>query len=113
MNIFTPTKERIIKLPDKIITKRKAMFPGYIFVETETKAEDFGFFIYRSKYYLQKILKVVRYGRSFDIAMRDEERKFLETIMNKERCVAASGGIIEGDRTVITEEPLVGQEGIS
>lgn len=112
MNVFTPTKERIIKLSNKITTRRKAMFPGYLFVETETKAEDFGYFIYRSRLYLQKLLKIVSYGTLFDIAMKDEERKFLEAIMNKERCVAASEGIIVGDRTIITEGPLVGQEGI-
>jgi transcriptional antiterminator NusG len=112
MEIFTPTREKIIKLPDRIMVQKKAMFPGYLFVETGTRAEDFGFFVYRSKFYLQKILKVVRYGASFDIAMKEEERKALEAIMDQGRCVAASRGIIVGDRTMITEGPLMGQEGI-
>ena len=88
------------------------MFPGYLFIETDMSIEDFGYFIYRSKYYLQKILKVLRYGISFDIAIKDEERKFLETLMNKERCVEASKGIIEGDRILVTEGALMGQESI-
>ena len=112
LNIFTPTKERILKLPGQIKTEKKILFPGYLFIETEMKAEDFGYFIYRSKYYLQKILKVVRYGTSFDIAMKDDERIILEMLLNKERCVEASKGIIQGDRVIITEGALMGHESV-
>ena len=112
INIFIPSKEQIIKLPNQIIKVRRALFPGYLFVETEIKAEDFSKIIYRSKYYLQKIVRVVRYGTSYDIAMREEERRILETIMSKERCIEASNGIIEGDRIIITEGALLGQESI-
>jgi transcriptional antiterminator NusG len=111
-NIFIPTKERIIKLPSQIKKERKAMFPGYMFIETDANTEDFGYIIYRSKYYLQKILKILRYGISFEIAIKGEERKVIESLMNKERCVEASKGIIDGDRVIITGGALMGQESI-
>ena len=112
MNIFIPSKEQFIKLPSQIIKSSKALFPGYLFVETNLKAEDFRKIIYRSRYYLQKILRVVHYGTAYDIVMRGEERRILEMIMNKEHCIEASNGIIVGDRIIITEGALMGQESI-
>jgi transcriptional antiterminator NusG len=110
--MFVPTRERIIKLPGVVKKECKPIFPGYLFIETDMSTPDFIGHIRKVRWDLQKILKPLRYGESHEYAVFDGERRLLDALLNKARCIEASVGIIKGDRVIITEGPLVGQESI-
>jgi len=112
---YVPMYEfRFRKAGQKIIEKKR-WFPGYIFFESAMNGLDFYLtvkpYITRSDY----ALKLLRYGdeninESFE--MKDDESKVLLKLLDDERCVKMSVGLIEGSKIIINTGPLIGFEGL-
>lgn len=92
--------------------RRRALFPGYVFLETDMPPhmflKEFSQYIYDSP----DIIRLLRYGASGNIALDDEERRRFEFLFKDRRCFEHSEGYIEGDKIIVTAGPLVGHEGL-
>lgn len=90
---------------------KRPLFPGYVFIETNMPSNEFrsGFLdvIYNST----EIIKLLRYGDSDEIAIREEERRRFEFLFRGKRCIEHSIGVIIGDKIIIQGGGLVGMEG--
>lgn len=92
--------------------RRRALFPGYVFFETDMPSDvflkEFSQYIYDSP----DIIRLLRYGASGNIALDDGERRRFEYLFKGKRCFEHSEGYIEGDKIIVTAGPLVGHEGL-
>ncbi len=79
---------------------KKVLFPGYFFVDTE-KIRDVAEELAR----IDRFTKLLRNAEEI-APIRDEEQKFLRSMMNEAHVVECSQGMIIGDRVCITEGPL-------
>lgn len=90
---------------------KRPLFPGYVFIETNMPAK-----VFRSEFseYIknsEEIIRLLKYGDSDDIALRDEERQRFEFLLKGKRCLEHSTGFIVGDKITITGGTLAGHEG--
>ena len=88
------------------------MFPGYVFIES----------VFENAIFFEKIknfhmdtnsnIKLLSYGDSKEYALREEERILLFSLFSEEKTLEASTGVIQGDKVIITDGPLIGRESI-
>lgn len=88
------------------------MFPGYVFLKSDLKPVDF----LRSSHHFvnadKDVIRILRYGNSDEIALREDERAALLRFCNNDHCIESSMGFIEGDRFYIDSGPMVGMESV-
>lgn len=104
--------QTLFRKKGKVKKEINAAFPGYIIMASEIGNDDF---LLRSRECLRKskyTLKLLRYGESYQVVMREEERAAIESIWQGENCMETSAGFVEGDHIVITEGPFVGRESV-
>lgn len=106
---FVPSYERLFKISGTVKKELKALFPGYVFIESEVLEQEFLKIIGDLIHISNNIISILRYSDT-EIAMRESERRVLFNLWNPEHCIAASIGIIEGDKIHITKGPLKGYE---
>ena len=91
--------------------QKRPLFPGYVFVETNMPSDVFQTTFFDAICYSTDIIRLLRYGLSGDIALRQDERHRFEFLLKGRRYIKHSIGYIEGDRIIITYGPLLGMEG--
>lgn len=102
---FLPKYERAKKVDGQWTNIQTLLFPGYLFLVSDKPEE------------LQTQLKSVpEFAKVLGdddgpIPLYDEEVKFLENCMNKEKVVEMSTGYIEGDSLMITDGPMKDYKG--
>ncbi len=115
LTIFCPESEKYYKDKSaRVLGKtyqRRPLFPGYVFVETNMPSNLFRITVYDIVYNSSDIIRLLTYGGSDEIAIKQEERIRLEYLLKGKRCVEHSIGYIEGDQIKITGGPLMGLEG--
>lgn len=115
IDVFCPESEKFYNSKkDRILGRqylRRPMFANYVFVETNMPALEFRSAVYDIIYNSSDIIRLLTYGGSGEIAIKQEERIRLEYLLKDKRCVEHSIGYIEGDNIVITCGPLMGREG--
>ena len=99
-NLFIPLIELKKRYHQKWNSVKKIMFPGYVFVETE-QIEKFAEKMQDVKCF-SKLLK----AEDKILTVTEEEKHFLESIMDENYCVNYSQGFIVGENVVITEGVL-------
>lgn len=109
---FVPMLETLFKRAGKVKKEIKPMFPGYVFIETEADYQDFCGDIKRLTYISDDMYRVLKYGDSFEYALRENEKRELLKLCNDDFCIEASTGVIVGDRVYINEGGLIGMESI-
>lgn len=110
---FVPLLEEYHKYANgKVEKKVKAMFPGYVFVETELGSIDFRKCIRNYLYKSNTAIKILKYGDSYEIAVREHEKEGLLALCNQDYRVEASKGIMVGDKVFVTEGALKGHESV-
>ena len=109
---FIPMTQNKVKFSGKVKKEKKAMFPGYVFIETNISSVEFKSAIYSARFYVKDIIRILRYGRTFDIVVKESEREMLTGLLNNTYCVESSVGIIVGDKVYVSEGPLMGRESI-
>lgn len=90
--------------------RRRPLFPGYVFVETNLTASKFLTVFNQFIYDSADIIKLLRYGDAGEIAVTLEERRRFEYLFKGKRCLEHSQGFIVGDKIIIENGPLIGQE---
>jgi len=92
--------------------KKKPLFPGYVFVETELYASDFLEELDKGGYKCSKVIKLLRHGpNDYDIAVKEDTQLFLTLLWGKKKCIGTSSGYIDGKKIIINRGILRGQEG--
>lgn len=108
---FIPLQERLFKISGSIKKEIKPLFPGYVFIESETSSQEF---IKNIKIFISissDIISILRYADN-SFAMRYAERQMLLSLCNEDHCIESSSGIIVGERVHITDGPLKDRESI-
>lgn len=102
---FIPYYEEKKRIQGKWIIKKNILFPGYIFVVTETLEQ-----LYEQ---LKKVIGLTKLiGTGDDIVpLKEKEIEFLQRFGGEEQIVAMSEGIIEQSQVIIKSGPLEGMEG--
>lgn len=104
-NCFIPYYEEKKHIRGEWTTKKKVLFPGYVFLVSE-KIEDL----------FEKLKIVIGYTRLLGagdtiVPLKQEEVEFLKNFGGEEQVVPVSCGVIEGGKTMILSGPLKGMEG--
>lgn len=92
--------------------RRRPLFPGYVFVETNMPSDsfkrEFSAYIYNSA----DIIRMLRQGASGEISLPPDERMRFEFLLKGKRCLEHSVGYIAGDKVHVECGPLAGMEGM-
>lgn len=107
---FIPMKEKIYRVDGKVEKVKEILFPGYIFVQTEMDQATFNEKIYNCKSQGIGIIKELSYrGQSIE-ALKEDEKRFIEKLLGSNHIIKQSIGMIENDKVIIMEGPLIGLE---
>lgn len=111
LEAFCPESEKYYKdkqyrIMGKIYQKRP-LFPGYVFIETNMPSDIFQSEFYDVIYNSTDIIRLLRYGASSQIALRQEERRRFEYLFKGKRCIEHSVGYFDSDKIIITGGPLL------
>jgi len=110
---FIPSIEIFHKYTNRCIQKEnEIMFPGYVFIESNLGSVIFVGMINKFINYHYAPLKLLKYGNSCEFAMSKCEKSLLLSFYNKDSCIEASTGLIQGDKTTVIHGPLRGRENI-
>jgi transcriptional antiterminator NusG len=109
---FIPTIEMPFKKHGEVRYEIRLMFPGYVFMETDMPNDEFVVLANTCARRSGHILKLLRYGDEYEeTALRDVERKALETLWGNGDChIAMSFGTLQDKKLVVTKGPLMGME---
>lgn len=105
-DIYYPEIEDKKKFHGKWHVIKKKMFPGYIFIETCDVEK-----LWCALREVPKLTKLIGAGTE-PVALSSEEVSFLMRTTGDDHVAEVSVGFIEGDKLVVTEGPLKGQEGL-
>ena len=103
---FIPQKKECRKYHGSWTVIEKALFPGYLFLETEQVE---GIFFDLKK--LPQFAKVLQTGEAF-VPVTEEEERLIRHLLGGSDSVDISVGIIENQQVRITAGPLQGLEGM-
>ena len=104
-DIFILRFNRAKKYYGKWHKESKVMFPGYMFIDSDTPTD-----VYEE---LRKVPELTRVlGRDVDEFVPIEKNKeiLFSSMVNDNHEIDISHGLIEGDRIIITDGPLEGKE---
>lgn len=107
---FTPTMERIHKKQGAYQKIVVPMFPNYIFIISELDQKDFNEELRKLKQLKSGIIKQLTYDNDGTSALLPEEKDLLESLMDDCYLIRHSVGMMEGDRIIVTDGPLIGME---
>ena len=81
------------------------MFPGYMFIDTDNPSD-----IYEQLKNVPELTKILgREGKDF-ISIEPGKEAMFRAMVNEAYEIPVSTGIIEGDRVIVKDGPLVGME---
>ncbi len=109
-SVFVPMLEKIFKKKELTIKEKVPLFPGYVFVESDFPDNIFREYTMKIIYKINDIIKLLKYGDSEKMSLKENERSSLFILCNASHCIESSSGIIERDRVCIKEGPLKGME---
>lgn len=84
---------------------KKNMFPSYVFIDTE----DIDLF-YKKLNAISCFSKILKTGDDI-VSVTEEEKEFLQSMMDQDYCVNYSQGFLIGNEVVVTEGALINQRG--
>lgn len=109
---FIPKWESLFKRAGKVKKELNILFPGYVFIESELETEEFRQSIIKTVITSKNIIKILSYGNSDEIAIREDEITALRGYCNGEHCIESSIGFVKGDHVYIESGPMVGMESV-
>ncbi len=104
-DVFYPTRELIKRIHGENVLTKRALFPGYVFFETENPEGLF----HRLKR-VQLLTKLLRVDGEF-VPIYPEEEALLRKLCGKDHSVGVSEGFTDGKKVHIVSGPLTGMEG--
>ncbi len=103
---FVPMAEVRMKQSGKYVTLSKPLFPGYLFVITDSIEK-----VQSALWKVAKFKRILSAG-GVPTAMTEPEVRAFQTFSDENFRVSLSKGFIEGEQIIVTEGPLKGQEGL-
>jgi len=110
LDCFIPRKEVIHRNAGLTQILIKPMFPGYLFISSDLSQSEFHDVIQQMRSRKTGIVRELRYDTEGTPALTEDEQATLEHLLNQDRVLKASRGIIENDMVVIMDGPLKGYE---
>ncbi|MEG1732979.1 MAG: antiterminator LoaP [Longicatena sp.] len=107
---FVPKIETPIKKDGLLTFPKKVLFPSYVFIETTMDPAAFQDNIKAIKQRKMGIVRELKYDKGDIPSLRDEEKAYLESLLDEKKVINKSVGFIENDRVVVVDGPLVGHE---
>lgn len=104
-DIFVIRFDKAKKYYGKWHKEKKIMFPGYMFVDTDNPGE-----IYEQLKKVPEFTKILGREKSEFISIEHSKEAMLKAMLNEDYEIPMSTGIIEGDRVIVKDGPLVGME---
>lgn len=105
---FIPRREVMRRVDGEWVSVTERLFPGYLFITTDD--------VLRVSERLRRVPEFTRLlGKSDDkvLPLSPDEVSWLNALLEPvSKTVEMSAGVIEGDRVVVTEGPLVGREAL-
>lgn len=102
------TRERKQKYRGMWQMRKERLFPGYLFLDAEPeKIQDIRMALKRAT----EFSMVLKSGDAL-VPIREEEERFIRRLAGDTTNVAVSVGVIENDKVIIKEGPLIGMEGM-
>ena len=102
---FIPYYEEKKRIRGTWTTRKRILFPGYLFVVTDQLDE-----LYRKLKEVSGLTKLIGTGREI-VPLTEKEKSFLLEFGGEEQLVSMSEGVIEHSMIRITSGPLQGKEG--
>jgi len=113
IKVFTPMYDAKFRKQGRVLTEKRRLFPGYVFIESQLAGTDFHLATRPFVTTSQHALKLLRYGKNYEsdlsFEMKNTEQQTFRELYNQNYCIDMSKGIIEGDEIKIIEGPLVNQ----
>ncbi|WP_455137472.1 antiterminator LoaP [Thermophilibacter sp.] len=104
---FTPRYQTQKKVRGEWVYVQKVLFPGYLIAVTDRVDE-----LWAALRGVSEFTRLLSVGEAF-APLSDEDRAWISVFTEKgARVVPMSMGVIEGDRVIVTQGPLVGQEAL-
>lgn len=101
------TRERKQKFRGEWQMRKEKLFPGYLLIDLEEAQVEP---VRQALRGATEHAKVLRSGEEF-FPLYEQEERFLRRMTGDTTNVAMSVGVMEGDRIIVKEGPLVGMEG--
>jgi len=112
---FVPVYGAHFRKAGKVFSEKKICFPGYVFLESETRGLEFYLSVKSNIYHTEHALRLLRYSASYldlSFEMNEDDYSFLRKLLNDEHCIEMSQGCIKGTNIMVTDGPLRGLEGM-
>lgn len=108
---FLPKVTKIFKRKDELRKEDVLLFKNYIFVKSNHDTTEFQKYIQNEVQHLTGFIKLLKHDQQTE-SLYPHEKEFLMKFANKDHVIEDSKGLIEGDKIVITEGPLMGHESL-
>lgn len=110
LNSFVPKMKVVHRKAGESTLIVKPMFPGYLFIESEMNQTELIQKLREIQERMPKFMKLLKVDKEGTSVLYPQEQAYLKSLLNEEMVMDHSIGIIEGDRTMIIEGPLMGME---
>jgi transcriptional antiterminator NusG len=108
--IFIPYKERFFRKEGILKIEKEICFPGYVFIESKTSANEFRDIAMKYIRNIKEIYSILsRYDKN-DIALKESEKQFLEKLLCNCDCIKISYGNFTNGVIHINSGALLGME---
>lgn len=104
-DIFILRFNRAKKYCGKWHKEGKVMYPGYMFIDTDTPAD-----MYEALKKVPGLIKLLGRDRDYFLPIEKNKELLFRSMVDDKHEIDISRGLIEGDRIIITEGPLEGKE---
>lgn len=108
---FLPKVTKIFKRKDGLRKEDVLLFNNYIFIKSHHDTTEFQKYIQNEVQHLTGFIKLLKHDQQTE-SLYPHEKEFLMKFANKDHVIENSIGLIEGDKIVITEGPLMGHESL-
>lgn len=107
-NCFVPMVDKNMKVQGNWIIKKKALFPGYLFVNTDRdRVKEIALRLKKAEQFA-----VVLSTDGIFSAVSEDEAFIIDSAFDNEGTLGTSVGFIEGGKIKILSGPLIGKEAI-
>lgn len=110
MNAFVPKIEKLMSKEGKKDFLEVPMFPNYLFIETSLNEQEFNEMIKELKVDLGSAMKMLQDEIQAIFALSIEEKRVLESLLNKNYLIKHSTGVIVDSKLIVQKGPLKGKE---
>lgn len=110
---FVPMYDACFRKAGKVFLEKRQLIPGYVFIESSERGQEFYLSVVNSIRYSEHSLKLLRNGYGYkdsSFEMARDDYALLKKLIGHDSCIEISQGFIEETNTIVTNGPLTGLE---